>query len=135
MHNLKFCNKLLSLMVLTYKQNNLWFDIILTKNIYSLLFIFQKIGIVTSFYIFNKNINNCCRVFLKYLNLEISLMLPIFFYFKPSHKLSISLKKLIKLNKTLGSTTLIISTNRGLKLHTECINLKIGGILYLIIYT
>jgi len=55
MHNLKFCNKLLSILVLTFKKNNLWFDILLTKNIYSLLFIFQKIGIILYFFIFIKN--------------------------------------------------------------------------------
>lgn len=134
MHNLKFCNKLLSMLVLTYKRNNLWFDIILTKNIYSLLLIFQKIGVILYFFIFIKNNKKLSRVFLKYINLEIPFNLSIFFYFKPSHKLPISLKKIKELDKKIGDISLIISTSRGLKLHSECINLGIGGLLYLIIY-
>jgi ribosomal protein S8 len=135
MHNLKFCNKLLSLLLLTYKQNNLWFDIILTKNIFSMLQIFRDIGVIMNFFIFIKNKKKTCRVFLKYINLETPLIMPIFFYFKPSHKLCITSNKLKKLSKKIGDISLVISTSRGLLLHKECIDLNIGGILYLIVYS
>lgn len=139
MHNLKFCNKLLSLVLLNFKQNNLWFDIVSTKKMFALLFIFQKVGIISSFYIFNKvynkNIRKFFRIFLKYINLEISFILPFFFYFKPSHKLPISLSSLKKLNKTVGDISIIISTSKGLRLLSECLDLGISGILFLIIYT
>ena len=77
MHNIKFCNKLISLVSLTFKQNNLWFDILLTKNIYKLLSIFHKLGIVSNFFIFSVNSRKLIKVFLKYVNLELPLMLPI----------------------------------------------------------
>jgi len=134
MHNLKFCNKLISLLTLTYKQNNLWFDIILTKNIFSLLTLFQSTGLISYFYIFINNSNKFFRVFLRYSNLEIPVLFPIFFYFKPSHKISVNLKSLKKFNNNLGSSILILSTNRGLLLHSDCLKFGIGGLLYLIIY-
>ncbi len=99
-----------------------------------MLHIFRGLGIIVNFFIFIKNKKNFCRVFLKYINLEIPFILPIFFYFKPSHKLSITVKKLKKLTKKLGDVSLVISTSKGLKLHGDCIDLHIGGILYLIIY-
>jgi len=100
-----------------------------------MIHLFQNIGIILNFFIFIKNNKKFCRVFLKYINLEIPFSTPIFYYFKPSHKLSITVKKLIKLNKKMGDVSLIISTNKGLKLHNECIDLNIGGMLYLIVYT
>jgi ribosomal protein S8 len=134
MHNLKFCNKLISMLTLTFKQNHIWFDIILTKNIFSLLLLFQTIGIVSSFYIFKKNFKNFLKVFVKYINLEIQLCFPIFFYFKPSHKLPITLKKLKKINVTMGTTVLVISTSKGLMTHDDCLKFNISGYLFLIIY-
>lgn len=87
------------------------------------------------FFIFFKNNRNFCRVFLKYVNLEIPANLSIFFYFKPSHKLPLRISQIRKLDKNIGDIALIISTNKGLKLHHECMDLHIGGFLYLIIYT
>ena len=134
MHNIKFSNKLISLITLTYKQNNLWFNIILTRNVYSLLFIFQKIGLISNFFIFNLNFKKFIIVFLKYVELEIPVSFPIWFYFKPSHKLSINLKTLRKLTKTMGDTSLILSTPYGLKTHDECLMFGTGGFLFLIVY-
>lgn len=139
MNNLKFCNKLLSLLTINFKKNSLYFDIILTKKIHFLLFIFQKIGIITTFYMFTKffkkSLKKFLRIFLKYINLEIFFIFPIFFFFKPSHKIPISLKKLKKIDKLSGSASVIISTSNGLMLSNDCIDSSLSGILYLIIYT
>jgi ribosomal protein S8 len=74
------------------------------------------------------------KVFVKYINLEIQLCFPIFFYFKPSHKLPITLKKLKKINVTMGTTVLVISTSKGLMTHDDCLKFNISGYLFLIIY-
>lgn len=134
MHNLKFCNKLLSLVNLTYKQNHVWFDIVITNKILLLIHIFNKIGLISNFIIIKKNFKKICRVFLKYINLETFHMLPFFFYFKPSHKLTISLQTIKKLSKNFGSSVLIVSTSKGLKTLDECLILNTGGVIFLIIY-
>lgn len=133
MHNTKFCSQLFNKISLNFKQNNLWFDLLITKNILSVLSIFKVLGLVSSFFFFNLN-NRKVRVFLKYVNLEVPYQLPILFYFKPSHKLSLSIKQLKKLDKSLGGTTLVISTSRGLKNHFECIKYNLGGFLFFVIY-
>ena len=133
MHNTKFCSQLFNKISLNFKQNNLWFDILLTKNLLNVLKIFKVLGVISSFFFYSLS-EKKVRVFLKYINLEIPLQLPIFFYFKPSHKLSVSLRQLKKLDKSLGGTTLIMSTSRGLKSHFECIKNNLSGFLFFVIY-
>ena len=133
MHNTKFCSQLFNKISLNFKQNNLWFDFLITKNLLSVLAILKVLGLVSNFFFFNLD-SKKVRVFLKYVNLEIPYQLPILFYFKPSHKLSLSIKQLKKLDKSLGGTTLIISTSRGLKNHFECIKHNLGGFLFFVIY-
>lgn len=134
MHNLKFSNKLISLFVINTKKNKLWFDIILTKNILTLCLIFQSTGLITSFFIFKKNTNLYLKIFIKYINLELASGFPLHFFFKPSHKLSISLRNLKKFNRRSGSSSLIISTSKGLKTHQDCLRLNLSGYLYSVIY-
>lgn len=133
MHNTKFCSQLFNKISLNFKQNNLWFDMLLTKNMLNVLKIFKVLGVISGFFLFNLD-KKKIRVFLKYVNLEIAYQLPIFFYFKPSHKLSMSLKQLKKLDKSLGGTTLILSTSKGLKSHYDCIKNSLSGFLFFVIY-
>lgn len=134
MHNLKFCNKFMSIFLLTAKQNKLWFDIILTKNILGMLLIFQQLGLVNAFFIFKKNKFLMIKVFIRYVNMELPLLSPFNFFFKPSHKLSITLTNLKKLNRVMGSTSLVISTSKGLKSHHDCLKLNLSGYIHTIIY-
>jgi len=60
----------------------------------------------------------------------LNLHLKIYIYFKKLY-----LKKLKKIDKISGSSSIIVSTNKGLMLSNECIDLNFSGILYLIIYT
>lgn len=133
MHNTKFCSQLFNKISLNFKQNSLWFDILLTKNLHSALRIFKVLGVISSFFFYNVQ-ERQVRVFLKYINLELPYQLPVFFFFKPSHKLPVSLKKLKRLDKSLGGTTLIVSTSRGLKSHFECIKYNLSGFLFFVIY-
>lgn len=124
----------MSIFLLTAKQNKLWFDIILTKNILGMLLIFQQLGLVNAFFIFKKNKFLMIKVFIRYVNMELPLLSPFNFFFKPSHKLSITLTNLKKLNRVMGSTSLVISTSKGLKSHHDCLKLNLSGYIHTIIY-
>lgn len=133
MHNTKFSSQLFNKISLNFKQNSLWFDLLLTKNLFNVLKIFKVLGLISSFYAYELNFKKV-RVFLKYINLEIPYQVPVLFHFKPSHKLSVSIKQLKRLSMSLGSTVLIISTSSGLKSHFECIKHNLSGFLFFVVY-
>lgn len=131
--NLKY-NNIIDEVMMAYRGNRLFFVAKKTSYNIRILKVLKSQGIVMSFYLCKVDDADSIKVFLKYVNLEIPFLLPCKHYFKGGYKLNISLKKLSRISDSLGGTSLILSTNLGLLTHKECLERKVGGKLYLIIY-
>ena len=130
----RYGNHLFGKIAANLKKKSLWFDIQYSNINFTLLGIIANAGIISSFIIWNNNNKKQIRVFLKYSNLELPLMLPINFYFKSGNKTAVRLKNLKEMQDSLGNTVLVLSTPKGILTHNDCIKYKTGGYLYFIIY-
>ena len=131
----RYGNHLFGKVAAHFKKKNLWFDINFSKINMILLGLLLDIGIVSGYIVWDKQKGKQIRVFLKYVNREIPVILPINFYFKSGHKLIVRLSELKNMQDTLKQTTLVLSTSSGIMTHTDCVQRGIGGFLYFIIYS
>ena len=93
------------------------------KNCESFLQILWNEGFILGYKIDNTNPNKL-KIFLKYVNGQ-PIINSIKLVSKPSHRIYYSIKQIWKINS--NESSIIFSTNQGLKSITECKKLKIGG--------
>ena len=102
-----------------------WALIKYNKKVLNLIFIFKKLGLINGFLVISKN--------------KKLVKISPFFYKKtaffsgtklistPSKVFTVKLSTLILLNRSLGSTIIILETAKGLLTHTEAIRVGTGG--------
>jgi ribosomal protein S8 len=130
----KFRSDIFSLIQISYKRKDLWLDCFFSKNGLAILQILKKNGIISSYVIYNNNKKKKIRIFLKYINLQNSLLAPISLYLKSSLKISIRVISLKKIIFTTSYPQFIISTSKGLLDINDCLTKKLGGSLAFILY-
>jgi ribosomal protein S8 len=109
-------------------NKQLFFTTIFSKQDYKILIIFKKIGLVQKFFISLSNTDKIVKIFLFYLKKN-SLFKRYKIVSTNSKKYFVSLEALRLINKRLGASLLILSTNKGLETHVSCLKQQKSGLI------
>jgi small subunit ribosomal protein S8 len=90
-----------------------------------LLEVFENIGIIRGFFV-NTELN-FINIYLKYNKFDMNMFLNIKQVSKSTKRVYITLMNLLKIKEKRGACILIISTNKGILLDSDCIKHKLGG--------
>lgn len=117
---------------LALSKNSPKSNIIYTKKIFSYFRSISSLGVVNNFFLVSKSKKNYIR-FSVFFYKNVSFFYKVKHVSTPSKKFYITLKALKTLTTTLKSTTIILSTSKGLLTHREALRKKIGGIILFVV--
>jgi ribosomal protein S8 len=130
----KFKSNIFSLLQMNSKKKKLWFDCMMSRKTIMLLNTLTTSGVITTYVAYKKNHTILIRVFLKYFELQSTLMSHVVLHYKPTLRLSIRLKTINKLSNVGNGAITMISTSHGIKTLRQCQSERVGGFLAYVIY-
>jgi small subunit ribosomal protein S8 len=91
----------------------------------TLLEIFENIGVIRGFSVQDES--NFILVYLKYNKFDMNIFLNIKQVSKSTKRIYVTLMHLLKIKEKRGAGILILSTNKGILIDSDCIKYKLGG--------